>query len=453
MVMVIEALPGLNRCLSQMELTQPQLLMVARLIAAFIDHSGRMSTLQAGGAIQSLPCHRAQVGRFLGRKRWRGEALNDRLRQLVLREFPSLGRYFFLIDGTLCSQQGSNTENTFSTGNRQRRPRQGRRYNQRKVKAKSVHSFTMGLLITPSGIRIPFQRAYKTEAYCKTHSTPHRTTADAAAEMIRALPVPEKARVVVLADTAYEARVVRAACTERGFLWIVPCNPSRVLAGETPRPLVRSLLKNLSSVALTPMRFVHAQGEFAVYRRASLSRRGPRNKPRAFFAHEETRKVHSVGEVRVVFSTTQPQLEKPTPDDVKILLTNDTSSPLRDIVEMYSLRWQIELFFKELKSTLGMAQYRFARFACVEAWVELALTTFLYLELHRARQLKRTDLSDKGRQWWQSQRAHGLVQSLRQASEQAELKYISDRLKTPGGVKKLKRVLQASRPSEYRAFL
>lgn len=44
---------------------------------------------------------------------------------------------------------------------------------------------------------------------------------------------------------------------------------------------------------------------------------------------------------------------------------------------MYSLRWQIEQFFKELKSTLGIDHYHLQKFECVEAWVELALTTFL----------------------------------------------------------------------------
>lgn len=92
MVMVMDVLPGLKRCLHELKLTGPQQLMVARLIAAFVNHTGRMSGLQAGAAIRSAPCHRAQVGRFFGRKRWRGDALNDRLRQLILREFPSLGR-------------------------------------------------------------------------------------------------------------------------------------------------------------------------------------------------------------------------------------------------------------------------------------------------------------------------------------------------------------------------
>ena len=49
-------------------------------------------------------------------------------------------------------------------------------------------------------------------------------------------------------------------------------------------------------------------------------------------------------------------------------------------------RWQIELFFKELKSTLCLkltgrfAQYRFENFDAVTAWVEIALTTVLSLE-------------------------------------------------------------------------
>ena len=43
-----------------------------------------------------------------------------------------------------------------------------------------------------------------------------------------------------------------------------------------------------------------------------------------------------------------------TPDDVKILMTNDLRLSVRDVIELYSLRWQIELFFKELKLTLGL---------------------------------------------------------------------------------------------------
>jgi hypothetical protein len=115
------------------------------------------------------------------------------------------------------------------------------------------------------------------------------------------------------------------------------------------------------------------------------------------------------------------------------------------------LRWQIELFFKELKSTLGFSQYRFERFEAVKAWVGIAITTVLFLEHIRAKRLADRRLSKETRQWWRVQRLHGLCAAFRQECEARELKYLSDRLKTPGGVSKLKRLLTAALPVEYRA--
>ena len=37
------------------------------------------------------------------------------------------------------------------------------------------------------------------------------------------------------------------------------------------------------------------------------------------------------------------------------------------------------------------------------------------------------------------------------ASEQNELQYIADRLETPGGIRRLKRLIRNSFPKEYRA--
>ena len=65
------------------------------------------------------------------------------------------GRWVLILDQTFCSQQGDQTENTYSTGNRHRRPRKGVRYNKYKHTRKRCHCFVMGLLLTPSGMRIP----------------------------------------------------------------------------------------------------------------------------------------------------------------------------------------------------------------------------------------------------------------------------------------------------------
>jgi hypothetical protein len=312
----------------------------------------------------------------------------------------------------------------------------------------------MGLLITPSGIRIPYSRPYRTREYCRKKGLVHRTTAEAAADLIRELPLPEEAEVIVLGDTAYEALVVHEACAARGYDWIFPSNPERVLAGpKGKRPQVRSLLKDWSSFALQTVRLAPGQGKYAVYRRLSPHRIGPKAKPRTFHVHQERLHVRSVGEVRLVFSTAKAQLATATPDDVKILMTNNLKFSAREIAELYSLRWQIELFFKELKSSLGFHQYQFRDFQCVENWCELTLTTFLYLEDLRARQLARRGLSEEDKKWWRHQRTHGLCQAVRLASQQNELEYLAERLETPGGIQKLKRLLRASFPTEYRAAL
>ena len=165
--------------------------------------------------------------------------------------------------------------------------------------------------------------------------------------------------------------------------------------------------------------------------------------------------MHSVGRVQVIFSTKEkPQPGKRlTAENCKILMTNNLKLSTAEIVALYDLRWQIELFFKELKSELGFHQYRFRRFRQVENWVELCLLTFMYLEWYRAGQLARRSQSAQARRWWSWQRTHGLRVAVRQQTERAELEKLSHWTATPTGLKKLKRVLRAAHPREYQVAL
>lgn len=450
-MIIMDSAAPLKRFLALTGLQDTALAMVQRMVVAFMLHSGRMTCSSAAGSLASQPVHRAQITRFLARRRWQRDDFNEPLRNVLLQLESRDGQFMFIIDATLVSQSGKLTQNTFSTGNRQRRPKQGRRYNHKKNARKNCHSFTCGLLITPSGIRIPFQIPHYTKEYCERKGIVHRTTAQAAADLIRSLPLPEEAEVVVLGDTAYDAEAVQQACAERGYTWIVPANPERVYQGAKGcRPRLRARLKDWKRLSLSTVRLHFATGPYADYRRLSRWRMGPKQKPRVYYAHQETAEVRSVGRVRLVFSTKQQHLTTATPDDVKILMTNDLTLSLREVIELYSLRWQIELFFKELKSTLGFDQYRFQSFQAVEAWVNLAFTTVLYLEHQRAKHLADRRLSEERKRWWRSQRLHGLCAAFRQESEANELKYISDRLKTPGGIAKLQRALAAAFPKEYR---
>ncbi|MFO1064053.1 MAG: transposase [Pirellulales bacterium] len=427
MIIVSESAGSLKRFMAHTGLNEYARTMVLRMAICFIAHRGRMSCSAAAGIVATEPVHRGELTRFLARPRWRKHDFNQPLMKLLLAQEKKRGKFVLIFDATLVSKAGRNTQNTFSTGHRGRHPVQGRRYNKKKVVHKKVHSFTFGLLITPSGIRIPIQIPHHTKEYCAEHGLEHLTTAESAAQMIRTLPLPKGTEVIVLGDTAYDAQVVRQACEELGYTWIVPANPERVYEGpKGRRPQLRSRLQDWKSLPLSTIRLRASTGKYADYRRLSKWRVGSKMKPRVYYAYQEKPEVRSVGRVQLVFSTMKSNLTKATPDDVKILMTNAVHLSVTEVIELYSLRWQIELFFKELKSSLGFAQYSFQDFGAVTAWVNTAILTVLFLEFERIKNMRNKRLSKQARKWWETQRIHGLCHAYRQQCDAQELSYLSD---------------------------
>lgn len=427
------------------------LALVLRLVAAFIHHRGRMSASQAAALLRCQARHRAAIIRFLAQTHWSKDwAVLTQVADLLLQaEARRDGTWIFILDQTYVGQQGQKTENTFSRANVRKRARKGNRKN-KKCPKRSCHGFVCGLLLTPSGLRLPCCRSYYTQAYCQAKRRAYQKQTALAAQLLDALAVPPGAQVVVLGDTAFEAQDIRAACQRRHFLWIVPLNPERVFAGAKPRPKVASLAHELSAEHFRAVRLVPGQGPFAAQRRVARCRLGPKVKARTFYVHPERRAVHHVGDVVLVFSTKEkPQAGQPVRVQ-KILMTNAVNLGVARVVELYDLRWQIELFFKECKGVLGLHQYRFREFVKAENWVQGCLVAFVYLEWYRARQLRRRGLSAQGKQWWGWQRSHGLCQAVRQEVEEDDLGQLQRGVKTKTGLRKLRRLLRAARPLEER---
>jgi len=445
------ALPKLNDYLKVLKLNSVREGLAMRLIMAFVFHHGRMSASRAADAMRTDPRHRAQMSRFLGRKFWKGIDFLSTLRNLVLVLSAPQGTYLFVVDQTYCSQQGKLAENTFRMGAKSSKKKVKKKRKSGYVLAqKQCHCFVIGLLITPSGVRVPFVKFYYTKDYCKQKGVDYRRQTELAADLIRELPLPAGTDLVVLGDTAFDAESIQTACEKRKCVWIVPMNPERVFAGPKPRPKVWSLASEFSADQFTPVRLHPGIGEFAAQRRASQYRVGPKAKCRTFYVHQEKRDVRSVGGVRLVFSTkTRPQPGRNV-DVQKILMTNDQTRAVAKIVELYDLRWQIELFFKELKSTLGFHHYQFRQFERVEKWVEFALATFLYLEWYRATQLRRRDLTRQQRRWWERQRTYGLCRAIHQLAERHEIQLLAKTLRTPHGIRKIRQMAENASQKEYR---
>ena len=450
-MIISESLPGIKSFLGPLRMQPARQAMLVRLIAGFIAHCGKMSAALAGEAIRCNSRHRANVGRYLaGRHAVDPRTVNRLGRRMILSALRRRGgEWFFILDQTYCGHQGQHTENTFSRANYRPRPKKSQR-RQKKTARRSCHGFVMGLLISPSGCRIPCFKSYLTETYCRQHDLPYRTQTELAADLIRELPLPRDVRTTVLGDTAFDAQTIRVACRERGCGWIVPINPERVLAGARPRPKVSSLIARLKASCLVPVRLVPASGPLAAQHRAARCRCESRTACRTFYVHGERRTVNKVGDVQLVFSTKERPIPNQTVKIQKVLMTNETHWSARRIVACYDLRWQIELMFKELKSTLGLDHYQFRQFLKVERYVAACLVACLYLEWYRLRSLARPKLSEAERKRCTAHRTYGLCRLVRQQTETNDLKHIARACQTKTGIRRLRRELHQAIPMEYR---
>jgi hypothetical protein len=293
-------------------------------------------------------------------------------------------------------------------------------------------------------------RPYYTQEYCARSGRPFLKQTELAAQLIEQLRVPEGADVVVLGDTAFDANALLATCGRRHFTFVVAMNGDRVLAGEQRQTKVTDLAAGWAAQDYTPVRLTPGEGRYEAQRRAAACRVGLRKKSRTFWVHPEDLEVHNVGTARVLYSTMHEPVAGQAIKPQKVLLSNDTRRSVAALVELYDLRWQIELFFKELKSILGLARYRLSDFRSVEGWVSLCLLAFAYLEWYRAEQLRRTGQSLQEQKRWRWQRSFGLSVAVRQEVEREDLLTLVDRLQTPDGVTDVQALLRRAVQKEYR---
>ena len=390
------------------------------MLSSFLLPTMRRSVAAAAGAVLSDVREASWLLRWLAGSHVPAALLKAAQNQLQAAAADAHRRLHVLaIDSTCHSQQGQQTCNTFSTGNNKKRPTKSDR-KQKKVHRKSSHCFVFALLLTPNGLRIPYYLPFYTKEYCEIFGRQHRTQADLAAQLIDTIPVAKNSPVVVVGDTAFEAKQIRTACARRDWQWVVPLNPERRLAGDSPRPQVRSLYGQLNAPDFCRVSFRLDQGDLSAMARVSSSRSQSKKHQRTYWVHHRIAAVHNVGTVALLFST---QTE-PTAGRIKVqkvLISNAITASPEELLRWYSLRWQVELFFKECKSELGMCQYKLATgpFARVVGWVTLSVVAFCYLEWYRQQQRQEAAGTDKP--FWQRLRCSGLKNKVRQEVLRADI--------------------------------
>jgi hypothetical protein len=323
----------------------------------------------------------------------------------------------------------------------------------------------MGMLLTDRGARLPLPRkSYYTKSYCRSHRRRHRTQPQLAAAMIRDLAVPKDVEVLVLVDSGFDASVVHRACGKRGFHAVFPLDPNRVLACNAgqdaagvsgakvvewtrhwPQKEFAILELQVDNEAHAFVRRRHVdnlrvkktQRRYAVAaRRAAVSKLG---ECLIVASYKENRKVALLpGQSggweschRAPISYRKEESRRPARWHRKVLACTDPTATARQVVEWYELRWQVELFFRELKSRMQFECYVLMKFTSVERYLDLLLMGFLLLERQRLRDLRRRG-ARVGAVWVQA-RTTDRLRMLETLCQQWNVECLQRRLGTPGG--------------------
>ncbi|MBV8087589.1 MAG: transposase [Chloroflexi bacterium] len=450
------SLPDAKTFFAAAKLPASTVALLTRLVVASL--STLRSASQAACAIRTDPRHRAQLVRFLARQGWSKDWLIlERLADVLLEACRhEQGDWLFVLDQTTHTTLGRHAQNTYSCRNTSKRQKNSSR-KQKKTPPRLNHVFVCGLLIAPrTGTRLPCVRPYYTKDYCQQQAAKARpgrtapafaTQADIAAQMIRAVRVPKGSRVLVLGDTAFEAKQIRAACRERGFDWITPANPERVLAGQKGRRRrLDEVSTDFTAETLTRIELCPGLTDWWRHQRGSQAKAWRGRYGRLYWARAETLEVHNVGGVRVVFSTNEQPKAGQKVVVKKILLSNLSDWDAQRLVSAYAARWQIEVFFREMKSDLGLSNYRVREFQEVEGWVQACGVAFCYLEWYR---LRRQATAQK-KEWWFRQRTRGLAVQVRQEIEWSDLLQVATEMETEEGRARLRACLLRAVPLEQR---
>lgn len=365
--------------------------------------------------------HVATISRRLRNPKWRTHQwyteLHDDLRHQTDRaERDWAGgarrRWEIVIDTTYHGTMSECMENLIAMS-----PRQDPRR-----RATRQHAFVMGVILTDKGGRIPLPRkSYYTPEYCRQKHKTYRTQVQLAADMLRDVKVPDDVDVTVAFDSAFDARVIHRACRDRGFRAVFPLDPNRNLAAGTdadspgePGAKVVHWTRCWQRDEFETLTLQVENEDHVFFRRRHRDNLRRRKTQRRYAVAARPAAVAHLGTCLIVASYKEnPRVElepgqdadwwachrapvpyqghrrpKPQRWHAKVLACTDPTATARQVVEWYEVRWQIELFFRELKSRMQLGCYVLMKFEAVERYLDLLLMGFLVLEHERLRAMR-----------------------------------------------------------------
>jgi hypothetical protein len=286
--------------------------------------------------------------------------------------------------------------------------------------------------------------------------------------------------LTVVFDSAFDSDVVHRICHQRGYRAIFPLDPNRTLsagpevdAPGLPGQKVVHWTRSWSREEFTLLELQCANEDHVFVRRRHRDNLRLAKTHRRYAVSARLATVSRLGTCQVVASYKEnPRVAlgagqsadwwayhqapvvyrkhgrlRPQRWHGKVLVCTDTTATAQQIVEWYEIRWQIEIFFRELKSRMQLGCYVLRKFEAVERYLDLLLMGFLLLEQERLRALKQSGPpSARGGEPWVQARTTDRLRSLELSCQQWNVTVLARRLRSERGRRDLLRDLRAALP-------
>lgn len=447
------------------------------MVLAFLLAPHRRSLKTIAGSVMGHRVHGATISRRLVNPHWKTHDWYVGLYEQTWRATDAWERrvakqrqrrWMIVLDATYHGTMSECMENLILMSKRQDPRRRSTRQ----------HAFLMGLILTDRGGRIPLpRRSYYTKEYCTKHGRRYRTLNDLAALMLKEAPVPEDVDVTVVFDSAFDADKIHRVCRRRGFREVFPIDPNRVLADSedehasgVPGEKVVAWTRNWEPEEFELIELQVNNEDLVFFRRRHLDNLRVKKTQRRYAAAARLGAVSKLGACLIVASYKENPKVRLLPNQSadwrayhvpetpsrkrgkkvparwhgKVLACTDATATAREVIQWYEVRWQVELFFREIKSRLQLGGYVLMKFEAVERYVDFLLMGFLLLEHRRLTDMKKTPPSERGGEPWVQARVTDRLRDLDALVHEWNLHRVEEALKTQAGRRRLLKELRRS---------
>jgi hypothetical protein len=369
--------------------------------------------------------HKSCISRCFTDAVFPGFTLQEDMGKRLLREagkIPGAKRKaYIIIDGTAQKKHGKKMENKIIY----------------KKGYTSDHLFVMGLLYFPdTGARIPLpRRLYRTKEYCRKHGYKYRSQVKLAEQMLKYANLPDDIDITVIFDSFFPSEGVINAIKRKGYHFVCSVRDNRVDINRDKQ------LKVICQEHISEGR-IKNRIELKVSSKRSRYNQPSANKydTKVFITYTEKLVISKMGEVAVVFSRKED--EKSELRNMRYILTDKLDMNTGEILTIYSYRWQIELYFKELKSYLGLGNYQMLPFKAIVRHVDCVIMAFMYLEYLRICKLQEEPSSKQ----WRYSRTLEMSYVLQHEVRMTHLAYLKRVIKDESSFVKLEQKLMEKLP-------